>query len=181
MPQSFDLNDYSCPNASLPQYLWRVGHRGSQTRRDRDNWDLLAADNTRLISSKSNLKRSAEDHFDWRCREASCFLSVFESERHALSWAEAHVVNSWASRYEVTVSIIDTKKLPADTCVFDAAALSHRLAIDHQYSTDELLFLHRIPAQSFINLRSLGKIEEQSRSKLVDVGTENIFLGLTLY
>jgi hypothetical protein len=81
----------------------------------------------------------------------------------------------------VTVSIIDTKKLPADTCVFGAATLSHRLGIDQQYATDELLFLYRIPGQSFISLRSLTEIEEQSRSKLVDVGPENACLRLTPY
>ncbi|KAK7422448.1 hypothetical protein QQZ08_009500 [Neonectria magnoliae] len=45
--------------------------------------------------------------------------------------------------------------------VFDAASLAAKLDISHPYSSDEFIFLYRIPSESLSRTRSLGEIEEQ--------------------
>jgi hypothetical protein len=62
---------------------------------------------------------------------------------------------------EVYIHEIDTTKLLAVTYVFDAVSLTAKLDIIHPHSSDELIFLHRIPRESLSRTRSLGEIEEQ--------------------
>lgn len=66
--------DYSAKN-------WAVHFRKVDVR-------VVASDSTRAISDKSSLKQAAEEHFDWGCRQPSCFLSVFSYEQHARKWAK---------------------------------------------------------------------------------------------
>ncbi|KAH7254928.1 hypothetical protein MRS44_016417 [Fusarium solani] len=160
MAGTFDLNTYRC--TYLPSSLWRVAHPESQARKDPVTGDVVAQDRTRAISDELSLKQAAERHFNWTNRQPSCFLSVFSSDTHARRWANqrerTHDLNSIG---EVYIQEIDTTKLPADTYVFDAVSLAARLHISHQYSSDEFIFLHRIPGRSLRRTRSLGEIEEQ--------------------
>nr|CEG03909.1 unnamed protein product [Fusarium acuminatum CS5907] len=159
MADVFDLDAYKC--TSLPKTLWRVTHSGSQSHRDPVTKDLVASDRTRTISAKSSLKQAAEGHFDWGNRQPSCFLSVFSCEKHARRWAEQRRWTHDRLMDEVYLHEIDTTKLPADTYVFDALSLISKLDIGHPYSSDEFIFLYRIPSESLSRTRSLGEIEEQ--------------------
>lgn len=68
---------------------------------------------------------------------------------------------------EVYLHKIDTTKLPADTYVFDAVSLTSKLDISQPYSSDEFIFLYRIPSESLSHTRSLGEIEEQGTYGIV--------------
>jgi len=138
----------------LPEKVWMVTHSKSQSRLDAGTGDRVAADSNTNISDQPSLKRAAEQHFDWRCREPSCFLSVFSD------WQQAR---RWAGQRDGIVSIheVYTGRLPADTYVFDAYRLCGRLGIAHAHSAHELIFLHRIPGRALGRTRSLVDVEEQ--------------------
>jgi hypothetical protein len=170
MAGAFDLGAYKC--TYLPKTLWMVTHSKSRSRRDLVTGDLVASDSTRAISDKSSLKQAAEKHFDWGCRQPSCFLSVFSYEQHARKWAKQRErTQDPGSIDEVYIHKIDTTRLPADTYVFNAVSLSAKLDIVHPHSTDELIFLHCILGQSLRRTQSLGEIEEQGT---YSIATENI-------
>lgn len=108
----------------------------------------MAAESNLMITDKARLKREAANHFDWKLREPSCFLSVFTDERHARNWARQR-------GHDVCVTSIVTAMLPPEAHVFNATFLSGELGINHRYSEDELIFLHRIPWQSLGQTRYL--------------------------
>ncbi|KAI0528366.1 hypothetical protein GGR58DRAFT_496221 [Xylaria digitata] len=155
MAAIFDLNTYKC--TYLPETLWRVTHSQSQSRQEPFTGDLVASDSDRQISDKLSLKRAVEEHFNWGSRRPSCFLSVFSSEQHALKWARKRETAIGT----VYIHEIDTTRLPVGTYVFDAVSLVTSLDIAHPHSTNELIFLHRIPGKCLRSTLSLYDIEEQ--------------------
>ncbi|KAF2970371.1 hypothetical protein GQX73_g3195 [Xylaria multiplex] len=155
MTAIFDLSTYKCTYPPNP--LWRVIHSQSQSRQDPVTKDLVAADSDREISDRLSLKQAAEEHFNWRSRRPSCFLSVFSSEQHARKWAKKRETASGT----VYIHEIDTTRLPPGIYIFCAVSLARKLGITHPYSANEFVFLHRIPSESIRHTRSLDDIEEQ--------------------
>lgn len=141
---SFDLNDYKC--AHLPGTFWRVIHSNTQSRQDCATGDIVAADSTRIFSDETSLKQAVESHFVWnRLQGPSCFLSVFSCEQHARIWAKR------LNGEVIIIHEIDTTRLPAYTYVFNAKWLAEKLNIKHPCSTNEFMFLYRIPGDSLRN------------------------------
>jgi len=85
MTEASNLNVYK--STRLPKRLWRVTHSETQSRIERPNGDLVASDSTRVITNTSGLKDAVKAYIDWRSRLPSCFLSVFNNERHARNLA----------------------------------------------------------------------------------------------
>jgi hypothetical protein len=150
MANDFNLGNYECP--SPPPILWHVTHRQSQSKIDKDKKDVVAADSSRGISNKSELKEAFEEHIKWENREPTCLVSVFCDMEHTFQWAKL--------RKDVSISWIDTTKLPTGTCLFDATFLSKTLNAPHPFSKDELLFLHCIPGESITDRQTLEEFEE---------------------
>lgn len=153
MAAIFDLETYKCTH--LPKTLWRVTHFGTQSGQDLDTGDLVASDSDRIISDSLKLKQAVENHFNWRCRLPSCFLSVFSSEQHACTWAAQREI----ARGDVYIHEIDTTALPATAYVFSAVDLITDLDIAYPYATNEFIFLYRIPSASLKRKWSLEEIE----------------------
>lgn len=130
--------------------MWRVIHSGSQSSWDGHSSDLVAADSTRELPDIHTLRQAAEDHFDWKCREPSCFLSVFFDEKHAHNWAKKRATKSGGFTDEIWVYEIDPTMLPAGSYIFQARTLARDLRIADEASEHELLFLHRIPGQAVV-------------------------------
>ena len=137
-----------------------VTHSKSRSQRDPVTGGLVASDNTREIFNMSSMKQAAEEHSDWGFRQPSWFLSVFSDEQHARMWAKQRArTQNPGSIVEVYIHEIDTTSLPPDAYVCHAASLSAKLDIVNPYSTDELVFLHRIPVHSLRCTRCLAEIE----------------------
>jgi hypothetical protein len=154
MAETFNLKDYTRAHDTLPDVLWRVTHPKSQHEVHPAAGDMWARD-LRLISDEASLAQAAKNHFSWYCYEPSCFLSVFTNEDHARNWARV-VGGRQKSDEEIYITRIITAMLPTDILVFDATDLSNKLGIEHEYSEDEVIFLHRVPWQSLGRTRKLG-------------------------
>lgn len=156
MAGALNLDTYTC--SPLPNALWRVTHSGTQSRQDPDTGDIVASARTNTFSNRADLKQATEEHFDWSSRRRSCFLSVFRCETHALNWGKKQCKGG--TQDTVYIHEIDTTKLPRnDVHVFDAVDLTKELGNKHQPSTNELLFLHRIPRESITRTRSISEVE----------------------
>ena len=163
MADAFNLDAYRANG--LPPLLWRVTHAGSQYRDDPATTDQVASDSTRTISNKPILRRVAKDHFEWACRNPSCFLSAFRCQQHARRWARGR-----RGYGEVYIHVIDTAKIPDNIYVFDATSLSDKLEINYRYAANEFIFLHRIPRKCLIGRHALSALREHGACDIVTEG-----------
>ncbi|KAL6863553.1 hypothetical protein J3F83DRAFT_744786 [Trichoderma novae-zelandiae] len=157
------LDAYKCK--PLPKALWRISYPGCQSRRDWVTGDILASDTTYEISDVSDLKRVAESHFCWDNRDPSCFVSVMSDWNHVVRWAYRVKIIKRCDLDKVYISEIDTTKLPAGTCLFDAPQLAAEFGFIHPWSEHELVFLHAIPHEAIISTQRLQRFEEMKEAE----------------
>lgn len=90
-PSTFATNDRILQLAectdSLPAKLYRVQYDGCQTNHDGNG--LHAKDRSRLPSTLPDFARSIENHFTWRCKTSSRYITLFSDEVHARNWASS--------------------------------------------------------------------------------------------
>ncbi|KAL7823122.1 hypothetical protein V8C26DRAFT_385461 [Trichoderma gracile] len=168
MALSFNLDKYEC---IPPPRLWHITHTDSQSKRELETQDLVAADSSRVILTRRRLKEAFKEQIDWGNRKPTCFVSVHSDRQHALVWPKSFAGSRGSRKFSWDIVEIDTAKLPAGTRVFDATVLSQKLGVRHDYSEHEYIFLHRIPHEAIVNpesLQNLGVVEKNQKPKEPD-------------
>ncbi|CAK4034884.1 Hypothetical predicted protein [Lecanosticta acicola] len=99
------IEKYRYPQEDLPRYLWRVQYTGTNTISNDSG--LWAAETTSSSFSWHAFRRRVINHFTWKNRYPSPFISFFSEEDHAKNWAEKM---RQAGREDVEILCVDTQE-----------------------------------------------------------------------
>jgi len=128
----------------LPDSLWRVTHWNTQSIRDRDTGDMLAA-NRDEFDNLEDFRADIARHVVWRNRVPTHFISVWGTYPRAHNWIQMECIWAPAMMWE-----IDTKiALQEGARIMEVELLMARLDFNHPARPQhEWVFLHRIPGKA---------------------------------
>ena len=141
------LDSYQC--RYLPLTLYRVDYPGAQTSYNECGGFNAASDLE--PQDTSTLRKAVANHLRWRCKIPSPFISAFDDQKQAESWAQR-----WSKNHGEDCDIVKIRVEEEDeVVVFRVRDLVRYLdmylpSIDPSWYHSEYLFLHRIPAELFV-------------------------------
>lgn len=150
------MEQYCCRLWDLPSFLYRVQYPESQTCRIERG--LEAADTTTSFGpgGLDEFRQAVQNHFTWRYRGRSPFISLFSDRSHAENWGRSEPWRGLNSRIrDWSLHTIDTSLLLGETMVFKLSRLVEDLGVTvperaRQHEHGSYICLHRIPAQAIV-------------------------------
>jgi hypothetical protein len=165
--KSFNMDTYTRSKSDLPNELYRIDYPGSRTTFS-SLGGFTAADTTKNFGTTglTEFKRAVENQFNWRCREALPFISLFSDREHAETWG---LKQPWRGNTRVegnwTLYVIDVTKLISTNYFFKLSDLVEDLDLEilgsaGQHKRGAFLCLHRIPASAIVESRNPTEVKE---------------------